>query len=95
VVVWAGDGGPGKLDHQLSLSMGPTKGKLPITHRNRSPFNLLYGLLALYTNCKAQDYGTLLQEAQAEDEVIDQHDPIAEGQPVQPSPRQWKLLVGR
>jgi len=27
--------------------------------------------------------------------VIDQHDPIAEGQPVQSTLRQWKLLVGR
>jgi len=27
--------------------------------------------------------------------VIDQYDPIAEGQPVQSTLRQWKLLVGR
>ena len=27
--------------------------------------------------------------------MIDQHDPIAEDQPVQPSLCQWKLLVGR
>src|SRR5712691_8694928 len=44
---------------------------------------------------RSTDHGAPLHEAQAEDEVIDQYDPIAKAQPVQPSPRQWKLLVGR
>ena len=54
VVVWAGDGGPGKLDRQPSLSIGPTAGKLLMTHRSRSTFTLLYGLRALYTNLATQ-----------------------------------------
>ena len=41
------------------------------------------------------DHGGPLHEAQAQDEVIDQQDPIAEGQPVQATLRQRKLLVGR
>ena len=41
------------------------------------------------------DHGGSLHEAQAQDEVIDQQDPIAEGQPMQATLRQRKLLVGR
>src|SRR5262249_27825768 len=37
----------------------------------------------------------LLHEVQAEDEVIDQQDPIADSQPVQATLCQRKLLVGR
>ncbi len=54
MVVWAGDGGPGKLDRQPSLSLGPTAGKLLMTHRSRSTLTLLYGLLTLSTNLAAQ-----------------------------------------
>ena len=36
------------------FTMGPTAGKLPMTHRSRSTLTLLYRLLTLYTNLAAQ-----------------------------------------
>ena len=46
-------------------------------------------------SCKRRiDHGESLHEAQAEYEVIDQHDSVAEGNPLQATLRERKLLMG-
>src|SRR5438552_18996161 len=72
-----------------ALSFHETYGR-KAAYDSSIPFHLHPPLQAAHAvhEPRSTDHSAPLHEAQAEDEVVNQHDPVAEGQPVQPSPRQ-------